>query len=504
VSSGRARSRGAQSRHGRAADTRSRARPGDRLVPLLVAGVAAYAAACASALPPPGGPERHAPPLILSFTPETNAVNVRAHEASIQFDEVVSQRPQGSSDLASLFLVSPRDGEPRVSWHRSRVTIRPHRDLRPNTVYTITMLPGMADLHNNVRRTGATLTFSTGPTIPMTIVRGRVFDWMTGQVAARAFVQAYSPTDTMTVYVTAADSTGAFAVPHLPPGTYIVRGIIDANHNHKLDRTEMWDTSRINLTDTARVELLAFLHDTLGPRISEVEVRDSVTLRVGFDRGFDTAQRITPSVFTLKARDSTEIPIAAARSAAAFDSAVDSAARVRRDSAFRVDSIRRAAAGRGPADTAAARRREEQAAHRRDSLARTRRPTPSRPSPVHDVVVQLGAPLHPGTYYRVQAIDVRGLLGKSRTSDRVFSMPKPTVSDSARARQRADSASRGRRARPVPGRPAPDQTPSGQAPSPSPAGNGSSPAAPGRSSGTDSSATQVPGVARPPATSPRL
>jgi hypothetical protein len=409
-------------------------------------------AACASNLPPPGGAERHAPPIVLRFIPETNAVNVRVHEATIQFDEVVSQRPQGTSDIAGLFLVSPRDGDPHVSWHRSNITIRPHRAFRPNTVYTITMLPGLTDLHNNVRRNGASLTFSTGPTIPSTSVRGRVFDWLTGQVAPRAFVQAFVPTDTTVMFVAEADSNGAFLLPHLTPGTYVVRGFVDANHNRRLDRTELWDTARIALADTARVEFLAFLHDTLGPRLTEIVVRDSVTLRATFDRGLDTALRMSPDLFTLKGRDSTLIPISGVRSAAAFDSAADSAARWRADSAFRADSIRRAAAGRGISDTAAERRRESRLAARRDSLTRLRRPKPSRPSPVHEVVLQLGVPLQPG-YYRLRAIDIPGLLAYRRASDRVFNVPKPANPDSARGRSAADSAQRAKRRAPISPRP---------------------------------------------------
>lgn len=427
-------------------------------------------------MPPPGGPERRAPPIILAFIPETNSVNVRVHEAVFQFDEVVSERPQGASDLSGLFLISPTETElPHVSWHRTHISIRPRRGFRPNTVYTITMLPGLADLRNNVRRNGAVLTFSTGPTIPSTIVRGRVFDWLAGTPAALAFVQAYKPSDTTIKYVTIADSSGAFTLPHLPPETYLVRGFVDANHNHVLDRLEIWDTTRIRLADTARVELLAFLHDTLGPRITEVLVRDSVTLGVTFDRGLDTALQLAPALFTLKARDSSLVPISAVRSAAAYDSAVDSAARAKSDSIFRVDSARRAAAGLRPADTALARRREERISARRDSIARARRARPSRPSPIHEVIVQLGAPLHPGTYYRLQAVNIRGLLGKAQTSDRVFSMPKPE-SDTTRAGRAARDTARLTPRRAIPGgaQPPPNPVPPANAtppPVPPPAGD---------------------------------
>jgi hypothetical protein len=413
-------------------------------------------AACAGNFPPPGGPERHNPPLVLFFVPDTNAVNVRVHEASIQFDEVVGQRPQGAPDLTGLFLISPYDGEPHVGWHRSRITIRPRHGFRPNTVYTITMLPGLVDLHNNLRRTGASLTFSTGPTIPETVIRGRVFDWVAGQVSPRGFVQVFKPTDTTLVFVAQSDSNGAFVLPHLFPGEYKVRGFIDANRNRQLDRTEAWDTTHINLVDSARVEILAFVHDTIGPHITDVAVRDSVTIRLTFDRGIDTAQHVATDMFTLKGKDSALVPIARARSAAAFDSAADSAAKARADSIFRSDSARRAARGLGISDTAAARRREARITARRDSILQLRRPKMSRPSPVHEVVLELGAPLQPGAYYRVRAINVRGLLGATRTSDRVFSTPK---ADTTHGPTRADSLGRRRRA-PV----GPETRPPGAAP----------------------------------------
>ncbi len=438
----------------------------------LVSG--ALAAACAGNVPPPGGAPRHNPPLVLFFIPETNAVNVRVHEASIQFDEVINQRPQGATDLAGLFLISPWDGDPNVGWHRSRITIRPRHGFRRNTVYTITMLPGIVDLHNNVRRNGATLTFSTGPSIPATIVHGRVFDWLTGQVAPRAFVQAFKPTDTTLVFVAEADSNGLFILPHLAPAEYVVRGFVDANHNRKLDRTEIWDTVHINLVDSGRVELLAFSHDTIGPHISEVTVRDSVTLRVTLDRGLDTTTRISPALFTLKDKDSALVAISGARSAAAYDSAADSATRARTDSIFRSDSARRAAAGLGITDTALARRREARLAARRDSVARLRRPRPSKPSPVHEIVVQLATPLKPG-YYRLSAANLRGLLGKERSSDRVFNVPKPPEADSAaRARAHADSAHRLRRAPLGPGAP-----PAGGSQSPTPSPPPQAPPSPG-------------------------
>ncbi len=430
---------------------------------LLALSVAGLVLACASAQPPPGGPERRVPPILLFFLPETGSVNVHDRPAVFQFDEVVAERPRGLATLNLLFLVSPWSGEPHVSWQRSRITIRPRRGFRPNTVYTITMLPGLMDLHGNARRTGAVLTFSTGPTIPQTFVRGRVFDWLTGNTAPRAFVQAIDRKDTTIVYVTAADSTGAFMLRHLPPADYIIRGFVDANNNRVLDRLELWDTVTVNLVDTARVELLAFMHDTVGPGIAELTISDSVTLRVTFDRGIDSTQQFGPAQFTLMGHDSVAIPISSVRTATQFDAALAAAARARNDSTMRADSIRRADSGAAVRDTAAARVQRARAAERRDSVSRSRTLRPSRRSPVHEVVVQLGAPMQPGQYYRLHAIDIHGILGKARSSDKVILMPKPAKADSTPARRGGRPSPNGPQTGTPPGMP-PSAPPKGQGP----------------------------------------
>ncbi len=52
--------------------------------------------------------------------------------------------------------------------------------------------------------------------------------------------------------MTVADSNGAFVLRHLPPDSYLVRGFVDANSNHTLDRIEIWDSTAVNLADRRR------------------------------------------------------------------------------------------------------------------------------------------------------------------------------------------------------------------------------------------------------------
>ena len=90
-------------------------------------------AACAQQGFPPGGPPDKEPPKLLTTSPDTNARNVSQKEVNLQYDEVLSERPGGASSLDALVLISPRDGAPRVGWHRTRISVRGHKDWKPNT-----------------------------------------------------------------------------------------------------------------------------------------------------------------------------------------------------------------------------------------------------------------------------------------------------------------------------------------------------------------------------------
>lgn len=301
------------------------------------------------------------------------------------------------------------------------------------------MLPGMTDLRGNAIKRDTTLTFSTGPTIPETAVHGVVFDWVRGSTAPKALIEAWVPPDTNLIWLAVADSSGRFVLPHLPGGHYTVRGYIDQNNDRKLQLRELWDSVGVDLKDSLNVELLTFIHDTIGPRISEARIVDSVTLRLTFDKGVDVNQPIATGLFTLKAKDSSAVPITSAISGRTYDSIAQSKTKARDDSLLRADSAKRAAAGGvGARDTAATRARNLQRQARRDSAREARVIKPSKPSPVTDAVLSLGLPLTPGSFYRVSSIDLRNLLGHPRTAFLVFSVPKRDTTakaDSARSRR---------------------------------------------------------------------
>lgn len=408
-----------------------------RLIPALLA----VLAACAQQGFPPGGPERHIPPQLLSVQPESGAVNVRLKEVRIRYDEVVNERPGGgAADLSALALISPSDGQPNVGWHRQELTIKPRHEWRANTAYTVTLLPGLTDLHGNVVKTPLTIIFSTGATIPTTRIRGIIFDWVAGKPLANAAIEAIQHPDTTVRYVARADTGGRFEMGTMPPGSYTVRGWGDVNNNRIVDLRELWDTVHVDLRDSARVELLAFIHDTIAPIIQQVAVADSTHLRVMFDKGIDPAQHLDTAMFALKRWDSTVVPIVRLMSGPVFDSlhakevrAADSA-RLKHEA----DSLR--AAG----DTARARALLTPPAPpfgvaRADTGAKRQPPpVPSRPVPLTVVVLQTGTPLLPDSTYRLEVGPVKNLLGYGAPTGRAFRVPRrppPQAADTARRRR---------------------------------------------------------------------
>lgn len=324
---------------------------------------------------PPGGPPDAAAPQLVAVVPDSGTLGVSPKEVIFRFDEVVAERPPAATTLSDLFLISPRDGSPNVSWHRSAIGVRPRRGWRPNTAYSVIMLPGIADIRGNVRNTGASTFFSTGRTIPHTRLAGRVFDWVAGTPAKGALVESFVSPDSLHPYIALTDSNGAFAMLHLPPARYSVRAYIDANKNLGIDQSELWDSVSTTLTDSASATLLIFKHDSLPPRIRDVSVVDSVSLRLSFDRPLDPSQTLTVANFFVIGPDSVAVPIVSFMAGAAVQ----------------------------------------------DTL----KPVMPRRAPSSEVVIKLQRQLAARTTYRVRAIGLRGILGHTGDSERPYTTPAP-------------------------------------------------------------------------------
>ena len=388
---------------------------------LIALAALAGSIACASASLPPGGPEDLNPPQLLSVTPDSSAVNFRERNVTFRFDETINDRGSGAQEIDNYFLVSPSDGHPRVSWHRSRIEVRPRDGFRDNTAYTVTLLPGLSDLRGNVSRTGASVVFSTGPTIPPHEITGTVFDWTAERPAARALVQAVTPDSV--VYLAQSDSAGRFTVGPLPAGSYLVRALIDANGNRALDRNEAFDTARVVAPQPAPLELLVVARDTLPPRIASVTPADSLSLRVTFDRFLDPGEPPPASAFRLAGADSMVIPVVAVLTPRAEQAEAQERQQAIADSLRRVDSLAGKPLPPRVVTTGPAGRRTATGA------------TPSIAPPYTTLRLRIARPLAPNAPYRLSVASARGLSGRATGSERTFTTPRapaPAPADSSR------------------------------------------------------------------------
>ncbi|MDF3052731.1 MAG: hypothetical protein K0S19_836, partial [Geminicoccaceae bacterium] len=254
--------------------------------------------ACARIEPPPGGPPDPSAPRLIATRPDSFArLTPFEGEAEFQFDEVVSEggapnRGEGTGGLEKLVILSPSNQVPEVSWRRNRITVRPREGWRPNRIYRVELLPGVTDLRSNRTEEGGVITFSTGAPRPQATLEGQVFDWNTSRPAPRALVIASLLPDSLP-YRSVADSSGRFSLGPLPPGEYLVSGVIDQNGDHRQDPREQYGTSRVPRGRSAVGELWAFLHDTTPPRIQTATVDDSMKATLTFSQKLDPRQQFS-------------------------------------------------------------------------------------------------------------------------------------------------------------------------------------------------------------------
>lgn len=400
------------------------------LVACAAIAAAAYIIACAATSQgPPGAAPHTAPPHLVRATPDSGAVRVHPRAVEFTFDEVVSESPRGPQDLQHLVLISPSDGTlPNVDWHRQTLSIRPKRGWRTNTTYVVTLLAGLADLHNNTRDTSSVLVFSTGDNIPDTRLRGVVFDWVKNAFAPHAYVEAHPQGDTTIRFATEADSVGRYLLPFLTPGLYVVRALLDANRNHALDAREAWDTIAVTLRDSIAADFYTFVHDprdTLGPRLGSVSVTDSVTLHLTFELPLSPAPGYVPTVRVV-ASDSSPVAVARVMSWTELTNLRTAADKAHRDSLAAKDTSASARAARQRAREDSVNRAAALAdSIAKDTVRRAPPPKPARPPLITDVGVVLELPLKPASTYRL-TVEATGVLGATRTTPRSFTTAKPS------------------------------------------------------------------------------
>ena len=397
-----------------------------RLAPLLPL----YATlACAKMEPPPGGAPDLAPPQLLATRPESLArITDFSGNVEFRFDEVISEggspsRGEGTGALDKLVILSPGVRFPDVRWHRTKLTVKPGEGWKPNRVYRVELLPGVTDLRRNRSAQGKVVTFTTGAPLPDRTLQGLVVDWSTNRPAPLALVEALLVADSL-AYRGLTDSTGRFSLGPLPAGGYLVKGVLDQNHDFRAGEREAFDSVRIEAKDTlVRVgELWTFVHDTAPPRIQTIIAGDSLSATVAFSQLLDPGQRLDASAVTLRLLpDSSRVEVTSLLPKSVDDS-LQARAHGAPDSAARADTASRQERPRVPETGARAPRQA------------VTRPLTSRPRLSDQLVVRVSSPWKPEAKYEMEIRGVRNVSGIAGEAKGVLAIPKREARDSLRKR----------------------------------------------------------------------
>ena len=404
--------------------------------------------ACATVGPPPGGPPDKEPPKIVSVTPDSGAVvpNFK-DDIVIQFDDVIDEMEGGGgrgnrggalSGLERQVMLSPVHGDVNVSWHRSKVTVKPKEGWKKR-VYRLEILPGFRDLRRNRYDSTKTVVFSTGPEIGHARIGGIALKWIEQTILARALIEAV-PLPDSAGYLTMADSGGQFNLTNLQPGHYIVYATADENGDRRRASREAYDSIEVTLDSSSNVALFTFPHDTVPPRPRAATFVDSTTVRVEFTQALEpTAALDTAHVHVLQMPDSTPVAVAEVFTERQFDS-LTNAARAKADSA-------KADSAKAPKDTVAPRPAPPPSPARGRPAARpsgrppvdtalVRQLLARRAVPSDKIVVRMAHPLKPETRYVVRVEGATNLIGKKGEGLIGFAAPKPVRADTTHAPRR--------------------------------------------------------------------
>jgi hypothetical protein len=181
-----------------------------------------FLAGCAAQGPPSGGPVDKTGPELLSTFPLNGATNVSPTTiVTLSFSELVEPR----SAEGNLVIMPALKRLPGIKVHRKKLTINFYDPLKENTTYILSFGRNIQDYQKNTTESNVTLAFSTGDSLDLGQIAGKVFNIPKKYFA---YVWAYRKTGSFPDsilgvqpdYITAVESNGNYRFTNIATGNY--------------------------------------------------------------------------------------------------------------------------------------------------------------------------------------------------------------------------------------------------------------------------------------------
>jgi uncharacterized protein (DUF2141 family) len=271
------------------------------LIPVLAFGFLS----CANQTAPTGGPKDADPPKLLASGPVHGAVNYRAKQVTLLFDEAV--RIENAKEQV---MISPSVGKDfTLIARKNQAILTFEQPLADSTTYSIRFRESIKDITEGNPAQNIELAFSTGPYLDSLFITGTVKDLLSA-TAMKDVTVAIFLQDTFDVFrhspswFSKTDASGAYALRNLRPGRYHLYAFDDKNKNLRIEsRGEKYGIHPVPL----------FLTDSIAPVELTVLALDARPLRLITNRPDEQSATFTFSkpLYQANLRDMTghKVPI---------------------------------------------------------------------------------------------------------------------------------------------------------------------------------------------------
>ncbi len=237
---------------------------------LIPASITLYAIACATIVPPTGGPKDVTPPKMISSQPRILSTNFKGNRLVLTFNEfLVLKTPE------KFMLISPPlKNLPDIKLKGHDVVIKLEDSLRSNTTYNFYFGDAIQDISENNPAKNFNFAFSTGPDIDSLSLSGNVTDAFTSLPVKEALVMLYTdfadsvPMKQIPIYVSRTNAKGNFRLNNLASGKYRAVALVDKNSDYIY-----------NLPS----ELIGFTDDSVKPYNGAIDLDDSTVVKTKAD-----------------------------------------------------------------------------------------------------------------------------------------------------------------------------------------------------------------------------